>query len=79
MGALGDNIDPIDEVLLSLSQSPTSEGLPMRMLCPAGHDVTRDLYRKMSVVIPFYPCEPCTIVYRFQECKLKPGDEGHSD
>jgi hypothetical protein len=29
-----------------------------------------------TVEMPCYPCGPCTVVYRYQECDLIPGDEG---
>jgi len=54
--------------------------LPFHMLCKAGHTAERQLIDvEGELLIPYYLCIPCQIVYRYQECTLPPGDEGLPD
>ena len=80
MGVLGDDINPTDHVLMGLSRGPSSEELPIIMQCPNGHIANKGLISTggwtASQPIPYYVCYECTVVYRYQECKLVPGDEG---
>lgn len=72
-----DDAKPTEHVLLELGKPPTSDNLPGRMWCPAKHYAFRSIYQLHDIRIPFYVCESCLVVYRYQECTLPPGDEGH--
>ncbi len=78
MGVPSDDATPIEHLLMQLTSAITAEDLPSRMLCPSKHE-THKAYTSVNSEekIPFYICEPCKIVYRYQECTLPPGDEGH--
>lgn len=81
-----ERLNPIDAILAGLSRPPSAEEMPMEMLCPSGHIVQRHLISidfaspednpALELTIPFYLCIPCTVTYRYQECKLAPGAEG---
>ena len=80
--AFSDKIDPKDNVLFHLMTGPSSDQLPAMMQCPQGHHAYRELYKLTSKTsnynefIPFYVCTDCTVIYRYQELILVPGDEG---
>lgn len=77
MGGFFDNATPSEHILLKLTQPPTSDELPGRMWCPSKHDTFKIYFSMKQEKIPFYVCELCMTVYRYQECTLAPGDEGH--
>lgn len=79
MGVPGDSVDPTDDVLFSLRRGPLPEELPLILLCPSGHDAQRQLIEAGELTIPIYVCLPCTVAYRYQECRLAPGDEGRPE
>jgi len=75
--SFADHIDPSDHPLVGLSRPPVPEEMPMELLCPAGHRATREvLTGSNGIRIPFWVCVLCTVVYRYQECRLPPGEEG---
>lgn len=85
MGAPGDGVRTRDWVAGALSPPSAPDELPQWLRCPAGHRVLRTILRSQviwpggdtsTVEMPCYPCGPCTVVYRYQECDLIPGDEG---
>lgn len=65
MGVPNDKIETTEAVSTKLETSGFV--LPPKMLCPSGHVVYREMYRR-EMLIPFYVCLPCTVVYRYQEC-----------
>ena len=66
-----------DHAVAAMTRGVKSEDLPLKLLCPHGHITERHLFTfPKGPKIPYYTCEPCTVIYRFQECKLIPGDEG---
>jgi hypothetical protein len=71
-----DRVTPNEQAILRLRQGPTPEELPLRMQCPSGHQARRVLLPEAQITIPIYVCAACTVVYRFQECTLVPGEEG---
>jgi hypothetical protein len=79
MAAPGDSIDPTDDVLFQLRRGLQPDELPIMLLCPAGHDAQRHIIDAGEISIPYYVCVPCTVVYRYHECRLAPGDEGRPE
>lgn len=75
-----DGINLSDDAWAKISQPKPSDQLPFRMACKAGHLAERQLIGvSEDLVIPYYLCLPCQVVYRYQECTLPPGDEGLPD
>lgn len=73
---LGDSVNPDDDIKTRLSPPADPGEMPAVMLCPAGHEAFRGIWGDSNARIPFWACPTCTVVYRFQECRLVPGDEG---
>jgi hypothetical protein len=85
MAGPSDKINPIDHLLSRLSEPPPLESMPSEMLCPSGHRAARliatiagESADSPDVRVPMWVCGPCTVAYRFQECTLVPGEEGHA-
>ena len=88
MASPGDKIDPTDHILSKLSDPPAADEFPAVMICPSGHRVSRYVIKTpedpgSSVAqayrdIPCWVCQACVVVYRYQECTLVPGEEGHA-
>lgn len=85
--ALGDRLDPKDDIRTRLSPPADPEEMPAVMQCPSGHKAHRFIidtglvlavagHQGPEIRIPCWACPDCTVVYRFQECRLLPGDEG---
>lgn len=82
---IGDDLNPYDEILTRLSRPQEPTELPGLLQCPAGHQVTRFICEMERAIegallvsrIPYWACPECLVVYRYQECRLLPGDEGH--
>ena len=79
--AFSDKVNPEDRTWMSLSQPPPIEEMPGALLCPAGHRAYGQVVELAdpehgTVRAPVYGCVPCQVVYRYQECRLPPGEEG---
>ncbi len=83
--ALGDNINPRDDILSRLSEPRAADQMPKELRCPAGHRAYRQVVRveltapdTESVVhdVPVWICPQCVVGYRYSECSLPPGEEG---
>ena len=75
--AFNDNTKLTDRAIAAMTRGVKSQDLPLHMLCPAKHQVERHLFTfSTGPTIPYYPCKPCEVVYRYHECTLIPGDEG---
>jgi YgiT-type zinc finger domain-containing protein len=83
--ALGDNIDPKDDVLSRLSAARAADEMPKELRCPSGHRAYRQVCRLELTVpgrdaivhdIPVWICPQCVVGYRYSECSLPPGEEG---
>jgi hypothetical protein len=77
-----DNARPNEHVRVQLSTGVEATDLPAEMLCPTQHHVQRhiviaNLHLLSELPIAYYVCPTCTVVYRYQECTLPPGEEGH--
>jgi len=84
----GDEMRPTDWVNMQMREGLTYETLPRIMQCPNGHisnkyvfDIPRDWEHEgaldMNIVkVPVYWCGGCMALFRYQECRLAPGDEG---
>jgi len=71
-----DDLSPKDHVNLRFTP-PSSGELPYTILDPAGHRVNRHLFDfGDGCVAPYYVCFLCANVWRYQECRLPPGEEG---
>lgn len=71
-----DSMNPKDGVDFNF-RSKDSDQLPAMMQCPQGHVTHRELHVLSSgTKIPYYVCDSCLVVFRYQELKLVPGDEG---
>ncbi len=79
MAGFFDSATPDESVLLSLSRPPQSDELPLIMQCPSKHRAGRVITAlpESGIKVPFYLCALCLTTYRYQECTLVPGDEGH--
>lgn len=84
--ALADDINPTDSVLQRLSAPREAEEMPKELRCPAGHRAYRQTCRleihregqEMQIHdIPVWLCPRCLVGYRYAECALIPGEEGH--
>lgn len=80
--AFSDAIDPTDHTLLGLSRPPSLEDMPATLLCPSDHRAQLVIIEVTAEVgamrVPVYGCIPCGVAYRYQECRLVPGEEGHA-
>lgn len=83
--ALGDNVNPTDDILSRLSQPRAAEEMPRELQCPSGHRAHRVVVEVRLRVgtgedihhIPVWVCEKCLVGYRYNECALPSGEEGH--
>jgi hypothetical protein len=93
MAAPGDKINPLDHILSEMSKPPAADEMPAEMLCPSGHPTARYIIKvDLSMTtrttgvteplgnleIPVWVCPFCVVAYRYQECRLIPGQEGHA-
>lgn len=79
---IGDSINPKDDIQTRLSRPLGAEEFPAEMLCPSGHRVYRQIIRVVKATeeirdVPTWACPDCVVTYRYQECTLPPGEEGH--
>jgi hypothetical protein len=79
--SFSDRINPEDHTWMGLSQPPGLDHMPGVLLCPAGHRAYRHIVEladpeRETIRSVFWGCNWCTIVYRYQECTLPPGEEG---
>jgi len=80
MGVPSERIKLGEMAATELSRPRESGELPIRMMCQYGHHAKRNLIMITgSIRVPFYVCESCQVIYRYQELKLIPGDEGLPD
>lgn len=81
MSPIGDNINPKDDIQTRLSQPPAADEFPAELLCPSGHRVYRQIIQMATGEhireVPTWACPTCVVTYRYQECTLPPGEEGH--
>lgn len=88
MGNIGDNINPTDAILSRLSQPRPANELPAELQCPAGHRARREIItvvchvegepKVTTVEVPVWVCVACLVGYRYGECTLPAGEEGHA-
>jgi hypothetical protein len=90
MGSPSDKIDPTDHLLSRMSAPQAARDLPAEMLCPSDHRAKRQIFvislsltsdtavEPTELEIPIWICQACMVGYRFQECRLVPGEEGHA-
>ena len=78
MSPIGDSLSSNADIQRRLSQPMDPAEMPAVLLCPSGHEAYRAIWDAMiGVKIPYWACPTCTVVFRYQECRLVPGEEGH--